>query len=127
MVQAKTPDFDDMHANVRAYPPAGVVVEHQPADQPEAAWTTLAPGAWTQLPTSQPLRFRWRAENPAEVEIRGTSSWVHTFPVRPQDTGQQGDEFNEPGLNNQWAVSVNTGKGKSIFRPENITLKDGNL
>lgn len=44
------------------------------------------------------------------------------------DPLSEGDEFDGPGLNAQWQVSVNTGKGKSIFRPENVTLReDGHL
>lgn len=129
-VTAVTPDFDDMYSQARAYPPAGVVAEYQPAGQPADVWTPL-PRAWTPMPTGVTLQFRWRAEDPTTV-IEGQSSWTHTFPGRPAQSVTGGDDFNGPGLSSDWAVSardttIGPTKGKGYFRPENVTVADGNL
>ncbi|OYO00195.1 hypothetical protein [Enemella evansiae] len=125
------PDYDDQYSNARAYPPEGfVVVEYKKAEDPDTAWTLL-PRVWAPMVTGTPILFRFRATDNRTL-VKEPATFTHTFPGRTGKSLSAGDEFNEPGLSNEWAVSardttIGPTKGKGYFRPENVTVKDGNL
>lgn len=125
------PDYDDQYSNARAYPPEGLAIaEFRKASDPDTAWGAL-PRVWQPMEVGTPIEFRYRATD-GRTLVQGTSSFTHTFPGRIEKPLAEGDDFNGTALSSHWTVSAfdtTTGpvKGKGYFRPENVTLKNGNL
>lgn len=137
-VTPKGPEFNHYAGTVQIPSDWGVrytiVVDGRPVTKDDLPYSR--PGTYSSgegVPAGVPITVTAEAAGAAAV-LRGTTTWTQTLAARPGHDLAAGDEFNDPSplpaqrwkmLNRR--VSSLAAHENTVYRPENISVADGNL